>query len=281
MKTPPLFDWRTAVVGSTLSSTCRHVALTLSLHMDEQGGSCFPSVETLATETGLSRRAVQANVSKLVASGWLALRRGGGRGRSNRYEATNPDPIDPETAHQIHGMSNAVSETVNEDPERVHLTARKGAPGAPEVFSSSSEVFTDSRGEPAQTVNGHNGNGRAATPRSKAADPPGFADCWKQFPRKLNRKGAAKAYRARLRAGIDHQELLKATKNYAKTMAGKEPQFVMHGSTFFGPDDRWRDYLNGPNPGPAPGAATLPNGGRVSMTAAEREALGIPVGSTP
>lgn len=73
----PLFTWRSAVasVAGPESPTTRHVLLTLSLHMNERGGSCFPSTRTLESETGLSRRAVEAHLQAAEESGWLVRER--------------------------------------------------------------------------------------------------------------------------------------------------------------------------------------------------------------
>lgn len=89
----PLFSWRGEVCGSHLAPTQRHVALTLSMHMNERGGSCFPGIDTLAEETGLDARTVQRALRVLADSGWLSVERGGGRGRSNRYTAIVPQRV--------------------------------------------------------------------------------------------------------------------------------------------------------------------------------------------
>jgi hypothetical protein len=45
--------------------------LTLSLHMNQEGASCFPSTRTLADETGLSERTVISHLAMAVATEWL------------------------------------------------------------------------------------------------------------------------------------------------------------------------------------------------------------------
>lgn len=115
----PLFTWRGAIVESSLTSTQRLVALALSLHMNERGGSCFPTQDTLASETALSRRAVIQALRDLEDAGWLGRVPGGGRkpggnGRATEYTATIP------TVQQVHPI-----------PERtVHLTTKNSAAGA-------------------------------------------------------------------------------------------------------------------------------------------------------
>lgn len=95
----PLFTWRSAICDSGLPATTRHVALTLSLHMNERGGSCFPGAVALAAETGLSERAVRSHLNELVRAGWIRITEHGGlkggHRRANAYEATTPAPPAP------------------------------------------------------------------------------------------------------------------------------------------------------------------------------------------
>ena len=92
----PLFGWRSAITESGLPSSTRHVALALSLHMNERGGSAFPGAVTLAKETGLNVSTVRERLNDLVEYGYLTLvEQGGRRGerrRANVYEASIPAP---------------------------------------------------------------------------------------------------------------------------------------------------------------------------------------------
>lgn len=136
----PLFGWRSALCDSDLAPTQRHVAMTLSLHMSERGDSCFPSLPTLARETGYSIRTVIRALHVLQTRGWLSVKRGGGRGRPNRYTATiptvpvnsdmrnsdNSDTLSPFQGHkQCHGGS-INSDTVT--PEDVKPLGRTTKP---------------------------------------------------------------------------------------------------------------------------------------------------------
>jgi len=90
----PLFTWRSAVCDSNLPATCRHVLLTVSLHMNERGGSCFPSIDRIAAETGLNRATVIRQVQHARDNGWLLV--GQSRGRaSNTYTAAIPPADQP------------------------------------------------------------------------------------------------------------------------------------------------------------------------------------------
>lgn len=91
-----LFTWRTALMRSDLPPTARHVGHVLSCHMNESGGSCFPSVTTVMEETGLGRTAVKNAIAKLEEEDYLLVERPAvtkGRGHSNRYTARFPEGV--------------------------------------------------------------------------------------------------------------------------------------------------------------------------------------------
>jgi hypothetical protein len=89
-----LFTWRSAISSpeSGLTPTEHHVGLTLSLHMNELGGSCFPSIDpTLHEETcGRSAATIRTALNQLVALGWLDRTIRVGRENSNEYAARVP-----------------------------------------------------------------------------------------------------------------------------------------------------------------------------------------------
>jgi hypothetical protein len=86
-----------------------------------------------------------------------------------------------------------------------------------------------------------------------------FAAAWQLYPRKVDRKGALRCYTATRRRGVAAERLQGAVVAFAAAMraearpAGK----ILHGSTFFGPDERWQDYggdavvVDGPGSPPA------------------------------
>ncbi len=109
----PLFTWRSAICDSELEPGARLLAQTLACHMSVRGDSCFPSINTLSAETGMSDRSVQRYIRRLRQTGWLTVTYGGGRGRSNRYKASVPKGCHPVTLY----------------PERVTDDALKGDTG--------------------------------------------------------------------------------------------------------------------------------------------------------
>lgn len=81
--------------------------------------------------------------------------------------------------------------------------------------------------------------------------PAEFDRCWTAYPERHggnNKNAAFKRWKATLkRAGVRHQQLTRATQQYStycdsEGIAGT--RYVKQASTFFGPDEHWRDYLN-------------------------------------
>lgn len=73
-----------------------------------------------------------------------------------------------------------------------------------------------------------------------------FEKIWEQYPRKINKGGAYKAYQARLNAGYSEEELMQAVNNYAAECKKNktEQKYIKHGSTFFGNSTPFVDYLD-------------------------------------
>ncbi|MFB3084252.1 MAG: helix-turn-helix domain-containing protein [Gammaproteobacteria bacterium] len=80
---PFVFDWQRAILSpkGPEHSTTRLVLMALSIHMRPDGSKCFPSVRTIALETGLSERSVCTHLQRAEQQGWIRKRkRGTGRG---------------------------------------------------------------------------------------------------------------------------------------------------------------------------------------------------------
>ncbi|KQT54587.1 hypothetical protein ASG43_03105 [Aureimonas sp. Leaf454] len=91
------WSWRHAILDSTLEPTTRHVLLTISCYMNDVGGACYPTIETLVASTGLSERAVFKHIKLAEALGWLSLKKHGFKGQrwaNNEYAAKWPDLVE-------------------------------------------------------------------------------------------------------------------------------------------------------------------------------------------
>jgi uncharacterized protein YdaU (DUF1376 family) len=77
-----------------------------------------------------------------------------------------------------------------------------------------------------------------------------FESFWAEYPKREggnSKKGAFKAWKARLRNGVKADELILSAKRYAAQMTAKGSvgtSFVKQAATFLGPDEHWREALN-------------------------------------
>lgn len=135
----PLLTWRAAICDSSLPPASRHVALALSLWMNERGGSAFPGALRLAHATGMSERSIREHLGTLVRSGWLDLaQRGGGRTRANAYQARiNMDDLTPyvKPAESAGNPENPA----DDDMETLQIATENPAGAAPHLFKNSEE----------------------------------------------------------------------------------------------------------------------------------------------
>jgi len=71
-----------------------------------------------------------------------------------------------------------------------------------------------------------------------------FEEVWAAYPNRVAKADASKAYQLTLaEPNVNEQDLLASVFKYAESVEGKEKQFILHASTFFGPGERWKDYL--------------------------------------
>ena len=70
-----------------------------------------------------------------------------------------------------------------------------------------------------------------------------FEELWALYPRRV---GKAKAYTklvALLRSGTPLSEIKLAPTHYARLRQGQDNNYTLHAATFWGPGERWKDYL--------------------------------------
>ncbi|WP_419656289.1 helix-turn-helix domain-containing protein [Desulfosarcina variabilis] len=99
------FEWQKIIASKfgPKKPTTRHVLLTLCIHMDKDGGSCFPSTRTLAEETGLSERSVCTHLRTASTDGWINTHTRTGFGQAwaqNSYTALIPKKVLKEVQQQ-------------------------------------------------------------------------------------------------------------------------------------------------------------------------------------
>jgi hypothetical protein len=154
-----------------------NLALKLADYADDDGTHIFPSIETMATKTRQSERAVQYQIGRMIKRGWLILvaNQGGGRGRAREYR------ISPEW------LKGAELAPISVGP--------KGADSAPNGKGANGD-------EKGATENGKGANGDAKGCNSFAPDSSGTT----KEPSE-NRQGARRAPRIALHAELLNIEL--------------------------------------------------------------------------
>jgi Helix-turn-helix domain len=125
--------------SSKSHGSARTLLLVIASHVNPDTGWAWPSLDTLARETGLRRRRTINLIQLLENIGELEVRRGQGRGHVNFYRVhVTPD------------------ETVQSVPaEKVQSSARKGATLPPEKVQSvapKSKSKREKKGAPAAPV---------------------------------------------------------------------------------------------------------------------------------
>lgn len=73
--TTPVWTWRDAIAQADIKPLTKLVLYTLANHMNDRGQVCWPSVETLMEQTGLSNRSVATHLALAVAAGFLEIER--------------------------------------------------------------------------------------------------------------------------------------------------------------------------------------------------------------
>ena len=77
---------------------------------------------------------------------------------------------------------------------------------------------------------------------------PEFLTFWSKYPKTTNKTRSFKCWLKLTKEKIDPGLLTKCAENYAAQVKADKtaPNFIMHGSTFLGPDRRYEDYTGAP-----------------------------------
>jgi hypothetical protein len=76
-----------------------------------------------------------------------------------------------------------------------------------------------------------------------------FEEFWRHYPRKIEKKRAFRAWKARLKEGVKIEDLIQAAINYSQYCDNQkitEARYIKHGSTFLGPDKPYEEFITGP-----------------------------------
>jgi len=119
---------------ATLSPAAKVIFLGLASYADGDTARVWPGPAALRKRTGLTRRAIQKNIEKLVAAGWLRKESKGGPKGSNLY-ILYPQRTGSASAPKTPPLSSA-----RETPPLAHEKRPPSARRAPEVLQGSTPV---------------------------------------------------------------------------------------------------------------------------------------------
>ena len=112
------------------------VYLVLAAHVNARTWTAYPSIERIARLTDVSEKTVRRSLGRLCVAGFIRIKKGGGRGRSNQYtlitRTENTDTLD-DSVSEGETRTPCVSGFEVKNPDKTEPTT--GHPG-PETLSS-------------------------------------------------------------------------------------------------------------------------------------------------
>jgi hypothetical protein len=212
---------------SELRGTARLVLVALA-NRDGDDGIC-PSIDRVAKDCRMSRRAVQEAIKRAREAEELHIEPNAGPHGTNRYWLH----ID------VRGCRYPRCE------EDFGLCSDAGAESAP-VQVSGGKLHPNPRNErtsPPESSENPSGSPRSHAPQG-ASDPPdrldaSFGEFWQVYPRKVGKRAARAAFeRAARRASVE--EILDGARRFAADPNLPETRFIPHPTTWLN-QDRWAD----------------------------------------
>lgn len=187
----------------------------------DDNGTCWPSMKAIAKRVRRSDRAVRSIIRNLEARGVLECpEKAGGRGRSNRYlivikaEAQTSEYYADEKAEKAEAQTSEFNDA-------------KGGSLTLKAEAQTSE-------EPSLRT----------TKKEKKEYSPAFLSFWAAYPRRLEKKAAARKFEAAVKSGVPSQHIIDAAGRYAAHVAESrtEERFIKHPTTWLN-QGCWDDEL--------------------------------------
>jgi hypothetical protein len=215
------FRWLDQVAGDPAVTAAGFVlAYRIAKFFNRETGDAWPAQPTLAAAMRMDVRSIRSLCDQLEAAGHLQVIASRGRGNSCRYR-----PI-------LHAEPEPELQSV--EPE--------GEPDAPAPESQEGELFPDTADTP-----------KKSAPRAKQDLTAEFESWWLQYPRKVSKGAARKAY-DKARKSATAEELEIGAMRYAAVRSDQDPTYTMHGATWLNK----QCWLDEPEP---PRSANFADGG--------------------
>jgi len=243
-------------LGGALRPAHKAVLSALANFADAEGGSCYPSIGTLAERSCMSARNVQYRLRELQAFGLVTIERGTGRGLTSVYRlhlgASAPERVQS-------GAPFPKVERVQDSAERVQNPQKRVQSGAPDPLRDPvldpSKIQIRSIGSEAKAIPAfeleHPEPKRQAPMlfalpggKASAADLDAeFSEWWAAYPRKTGKGAARDAYaKARRKKGVTAGLLLAGVQ---KTKFPKDEKYIPMPTTWLN-QERWTDKSAAP-----------------------------------
>lgn len=234
-----LLDERSIIVQPSLVRCLggmHQAAVLQQIHFHLQDGEeAALSRSQLSEEIGLSSDQIKRATSKLRDLGVLAARQGGGWDRTNGWW------IDRERLQELLDAAGSAAPAIGRNRPLDRAESPNPLGGIAQCSFPTKRVreVEKTRDDRARSVTTWEAQ---------------FDRIWDGYPRKLARKAALDAYVARRRAGVSDEDLTAAVEGYAAHCAweGREAKFILYGATFFGPKQRWVDWIGWTPPADQP-----------------------------
>ncbi|HBS6936389.1 TPA: helix-turn-helix domain-containing protein [Klebsiella pneumoniae] len=214
-------------------------------------GECWPSYQHIADQCEISKRSVMNHIEALCECGLIKkeLRTGPKGNSSNVYQ------LNLRSAGDSPGGSANRSLPGAGDSLPGAGDSPGGSAGAAPRISHSFEPVIESVNEPIKHT-GASADASAPARSAKQDYSPEFETAWQDYPKRAggNSKAAAwKAWKARLKDGVNPEAMLAGVKRYAayaRATGSVGTQYVKQAASFFGPDRHFEESWQAPS---APG----------------------------
>ena len=276
-----------------LKPSTKVLALVLAARMNDRNDDwpgrpvCWPGLDTLAEDADLKERAVRYAIDELVEAKVIRVykdRTPGSRWDHNVYEWTAPISPNyfPDWMKRADKQKSSVGARLTAEGweycESNHVGPHVAAADHPEFVlpaerpTIASEMATLDANAPVTDALTEEGGAETLPieiapqnkPAHKNAEKPadGFAEWWAQYPKKVKKLDAEKAYRATLKRGVTPKELLDGLQRQksAWKAKGTDPQYIPYPATWLRAGS-WEDELDPPSPNQA-APAINPNTGK-------------------
>jgi hypothetical protein len=209
--------------------------LALADWCNDEGGSLYPSMNTLARKMRVSESQARRVMHNLISRGFVRVvgnANGGAPGSTRQYHLN---------VAKVAALKEFESETGSASA-RGSMDAREGSHGCAETGSTHDTLTViDPLEEP--LVKPHVASDDATSGYSED-----FEQCWKAYPKRHrpdNKKSTHKKWQARINEGVSADVLTKTATRYASECEQEgitSTRYVKLAATFFGPDEHWREY---------------------------------------